>query len=765
MTIPAGWTAEPEISPFEKKMQGSYGKSDRDGDAAARSGSAALACAIYLNIAGKYFAGENFERARPYFDKAFVQADKMGEADQNEMLKEVSEILNRNHSSSLDYDVYKYFAQRRLHLLRSQKSASSAQIYNEVQTLAYSCSRNHRYNEALALLKETLADLERGDKNEYSISSCLNTLARVSEDSGDIDGACTYYEKEIAFCRSTPGQRNYQSSLENYTTFLIRHKRQKRLVETAREFYETIQASGDKDRLPLGTVAEGLVNVDFDLSNKFYRLAFDHMKISAQTAMNSGYGSWACRWATTLHDKGKVKEAIEVLKEGIAFCRTTRWPDAMTRDGREMIQLCQKYMNESNEGAQAKQLQTQLDSDLANRNRLHQDELERKMNSPAVEPTEKIRAIMELADKAFVGEKCAEAIKLVEMAVVVYEVNANSPASDQMYMGLYNIKRRFAKCGREADCRPLLLRIVKARMIRGFEDPAQARGWGTNCNGTTWAFEDLVGQSIFSNRDGLDEMLALARSTGKSGNIAFVLDRKKSACRGEDRILVEQELEKLRSGYADKSAYISSLFDTANTLAYFKKWDQAKSNCQQALAAARANNGAKAMLGFGLSGSLYNMGRTFKDGGRLADAGEFTLEAYRLSLKDDRDVIIKMNLRCLDDLLKAYDKEHDTAASAKLLTELLASTKSALGQDNTFTRMWLMRLSSHYLQNGDMAKGKQYYKELETSLFKPGLSVSKDNEEQLPPYAATLKKYGCNSEAAKIGLKLKELEGAHCGAH
>lgn len=763
--LPTCWAAEPEITPFEKKMQANQGKSDRDGDAAAKSGSASIACAIYLNNASKAFAGENFERARPCFDKAFLQAEKMPEAEQKEVLKEISEFLHRGHSSSLDYDVYKYFAQRRLHLLRSQKSASVTQIYNEVQTLAYSCSRNHRYNEALALLKETLADLERGEKNDYAISSCLETLARVSEDSGDIEGACSYYEKEIAFTKLAPGKRNYDRTLEHYTTFLIRHKRQKGLVETARAFYNEIQTSGDKDRMPLGTVAQGLVDVDFDLANKFYRMVFDQLKKSAGSAMNSGYGNWACRWATVLHDKGKSKEAIEVLKEGIAFCRTTRWEDAMQRDGKEMIELCQKYLNETNGGAEARQMQYQLDNDLANRNRLHQEELERKLNGPAVEPTEKIRAAMEMANNAFNKDNCTEAIRLVEIAVAVYEANADSPSSAEMYQSIYNVRRRFAKCGREVECKPLLLRIVKARMIRGFVDPAQATYWSSNCGGTSWAFDDLVGRSFMSSPGGLDEMLALAKASGKSGNIAFVLEYKKGACIGEDRLLVEQELEKLRAGYADKSAYVSSLINTASTMAYLKKWDEAKSKCLQAMAAAKANNGGKARLGFRLAGSLYNMGTTFRSAGRLADASELSLEAYRLSVKEDRDVIIKMDLRCFDDLLKAYDKEHDTVASARLLTELLNITKSALGQDNTFTRGWLMRLSTHYLQSGDVTKGKQYYKELETSLFKPGMSVSKDNEVQLPTYANTLKQYGCSSEATKISSKLKELESAHCGAH
>lgn len=64
-----------------------------------------------------------------------------------------------------------------------------------------------------------------------------------------------------------------------------------------------------------------------------------------------------------------------------------------------------------------------------------------------------------------------------------------------------------------------------------------------------------------------------------------------------------------------------------------------------------------------------------------------------------------------------------------------------------------------------MAKGKQAYSTLASSLFKTGLSVSADNEKSLADYAKVLTQAGCATEAARINAKLAELEQQHCGAH
>jgi hypothetical protein len=95
-----------------------------------------------------------------------------------------------------DFDTYKYFAQNRLRLLKSKANCTASECYNEVQTIAFSCSLNRRYKEALALLQESLADLQASAPQSDSVGWCLYTLARISEDSGDLPAACRYYERQ-----------------------------------------------------------------------------------------------------------------------------------------------------------------------------------------------------------------------------------------------------------------------------------------------------------------------------------------------------------------------------------------------------------------------------------------------------------------------------------------------------------------------------------------------------------------------------------------
>ncbi|MBA4074553.1 MAG: hypothetical protein C0508_05875 [Cyanobacteria bacterium PR.023] len=101
------------------------------------------------------------------------------------------------------------------------------------------------------------------------------------------------------------------------------------------------------------------------------------------------------------------------------------------------------------------------------------------------------------------------------------------------------------------------------------------------------------------------------------------------------------------------------------------------------------------------------------------------------------------------------------------MLELLNSISSskALGPDNTFTRDWLIRLSTFYFQNGDNAKGKQIYDQLAISLFKSGMTVSKENQSSLIPYSELLNASGMFCEASKIKDKLKLLDQQHCVAH
>ncbi len=735
-------------------------------DAASKAGRSVESCAKYLAAAASAYADGNFERARPYFDKAFLLAERMSVADQKEMLVTISRIVSDARDSAGDYDVYKYFAQNRLRLLRKQKGSTPTERYNEVQTIAFSCSQNHRFKEAQSLLLETLADLQASDPQSESIGWCFDTLARVSEDSGDFAAARKYYDREIAFTKVLPGKRNYQRALENYTHFLINKKMFKELVPVAGAFYDEIERTGEKDRISHETIARALAEINVDLSSKFYRLAFEQEKHETQSAMNMPYGNTACAWATMLHKYGKNAEAIAVLKEGMTFCRTAKWPDAMERNMPQMVALCKQLMIGSNYAGDATALQNSVDSEMKSRKERQQRELESKLdsdiNTSGIKPLTKVKALTEKAYRAFDASNCQQGVDLIVRAVQVYEANAQSPDSAQMYNYFYNLDRRFQTCRTADACRPLLMRIVKARMISGFEDPA-AGPWHSNCGGTRWAFDDLCG--YFGNQlpGVIDDLLTYARASKKKSNIIYVLDHMLQGRVDDKRIAILEEMETLRSENANKSLLFGSMLRTADTYAYLKHWDKAMSKCKAALAVAQSAAEGGTRNAFPASGSFYNIGRSFEAGGQLTDAAELYCMAYKQSLNGDSDAIIQMNLRSIDGLIKTYEGKHDISAGAQLLTNLSEISKAKLGPYNTFTRSWLMKLSTFYLNAGDQVKGKHVYSELADSLFKPGMSMSKANEESLVEYSRTLKETGCKIEAAKVDEKLKELELKHCG--
>lgn len=738
---------------------------DQQGDQADKAGRYVEASAKHLAAAGSNFTGRNFERARPYFDKAFLAAEKMPLADQKEMLAQLSKIISDERDVD-DFEVYKYFAQNRLRLLRKQQNSTSTVIYNEVQTLAFSCSRNHRYKEALSLLNATLADLRSAEPQTQSIGWCLNTLARVSEDSGDLPAACKFYDQEVAFTKALPERQNYHGALEHYTMFLVSHKMFKKLVPVAGAFYDEIIRTGDKGRLSFELIAQALAESNQDLSGKFFQLAYDHDKVESRSAMNTGYANIACDWAKMLHKYGKTDDAIAVLKNGMTFCRTVRWPDAVERNMPAMVSLCEQYMNANNQTVQAVALRRDFESEIKFRRehavatRLAQ--LDSDITNSAGKPLARLRALTEKAYLAFDGNDCKSAADLIERAVSLYEANARSSDSAQMYNCFYNLSRRFGACSQGELNKRIAMRLVKARMAYGFSDPTTGMQV-SNCGGTTWAFDDLCGWG--RDEKTMAEVLALARASHNRLNIIYVLDSMLSNQMGEKRVEILEELEALRAAGEDKNVLIASMFHTADTYAYLKHWDKSLAKCKAALAI--SDNLVTPKRGWRLpcSGSFYNIGRQFESGQQFAGAAELYSMGFAASIKEVSDVNIKMNVRFIDGLLKKYKEAHDTKAGAAFLNNLLKISIKSCGPDNTFTRDWLIRLSTFYLQNGDRAKGKQTYDQLASSIFKPSMTVSKENQDSLAPYAELLNASGMRLEAGKIRNKLKSLDQQHCAAH
>ncbi|MFA6210767.1 MAG: hypothetical protein WCT03_06020 [Candidatus Obscuribacterales bacterium] len=735
---------------------------DQQADRADKAGHYGEASAGHLAAAASIYAGRNFERARPYFDKAFLAAEKMSLADQKEMLAQLSKIISAVHDID-DFEVYKYFAQNRLRLLRKQPNSNSTVIYHEVQTLAFSCSRNHRYKEALSLLNATLADLRSAEPQSQSIGACLNTLARVSEDSGDLASACKFYDQETAFTKALPQSQNYHRALQHYTMFLVGHKMYKELVPVASAFYDEIIRTGDKDRISLQTIAQALAEANEGLSGKFFQLAYDNDKVESKSAMNTAYGTICCEWAKMLHKYGKTNEAIAVLKNGMAFCRTVRWPDAVERNMPAMVSLCEQYMNASNQMAQAAALRRDFDSELKFRREHAAATLLNELDSDIANSNRNalagVRALTAKANLDFDRHDCKSATNLIERAVSLYETNAKSTDSAQMYNCFYNLSQRFRDCNQSEYIKTIAMRLVKARMVNGFSDPSTGMQI-SNCGGTTWAFDDLCGWSRDDKT--MAEILALARASHNRLNIIYVLNAMLSNQLGEKRAEILEELESLRASDTDKNVLIGSMFQTADTYAYLKHWDKALAKCKAALVIGEnlviPKNGWRRHY----SGGFYSIGSQFESGQQLVGASELYSMGYAASIKEGSDLNVSMNVRFIDSLLKKYKELHDTASGAALLNNLLQITTGASGPDNTFARDWLIRLTTLYLQDCDLIKGKQSYEQLASSIFKPGMTISKENQDSLRPLADLLNGRGMTREAGKIKDKLKSLEQQHC---
>jgi len=247
-------------------------------------------------------------------------------------------------------------------------------------------------------------------------------------------------------------------------------------------------------------------------------------------------------------------------------------------------------------------------------------------------------------------------------------------------------------------------------------------------------------------------------------NVIYVLNAALLTQRGEKRTAVLEELEALRAFDEDKNVLIRSMFRTADTYAFLKHWDKALAKSKEAVAISDKEATSKKGYRQNSSGSIYSLGNQFESGKQLAGAAELYSMAYAASIKEGSDEMFKLNAQNIEPLLKDYKENHDTAAGAAFLKNLLNISIKSCGPDNTFTREWLIRLSTFYLQNGDKAKGNQIYDQLAASIFKPGMTVSKENQDSLASYADLLNMSGMRLESGKIKNKLKSLEQQHCKA-
>ncbi len=729
------------------------------------------ASAKYLAAAAHPFVSGNFERARPALDKAFLMAAQTSIDEQNQMLQTLSRIVADSRDLR-DNDVYKYLAQQRLKLLQKRQGTTAVDRYREIQTLAFSCSQHKRYKEAETLLLETLADLQSIKPAPDSLGDCESMLARVYEASGQIELAKQYYERAISFVKQNRGRRNIDNVLHTYLWFLLKNKMFKEAVPAADEYYNETTSpeyARWRNRVSFAMIAREFADVNMDEANKYYRAQFENQMEGTKTAMNMGYGNTVAEWAAMLQKYGKTSEAIAVLKEGMAFCRTAQWPDAFDRYMPEMFDPCEKYLRLSNRNTEADNLRASYEKEKVarkeNAGAAHDRKIAEDSSNPNARAADQVHALTELAYRAYDGQKCAEGRKLLDQAVAVYEKNANNKDNPLIYSYFQDVSSRFAKCGHQNESKQVLLRIIKVRMVAGFQDPDGPRmyicGIGRR---PTEALEDYCGPSSSRTTEAsLNELLIEAKASNKPSNMVFILSRLDQFNHtNKEKVTALEELELWKAKENDPSLLFSSMIRTAEMYVQMKQFEKATIKWKAAVSQAESTNLSAKGMSFPVSGYLDRLGGEFMHDGQLAGARELYIAAYKQALHEPRDLNTQRLVMGIESLAAKYRDSGDIASGAALMDQILQLSTIERGADSLLEREWLLKLADYYATSGQKDKAKKACAEFLASINKPGMTVSKVTKDEMVEHARILNENGYTSEAALIDKKLKELEGQQC---
>ncbi len=743
---------------------------EREADQASKAKNYCEASAKYLAAAAHLYIAGNFERARPAFDKAFLMAAQLSPEEQKQMLLTLSKVIS-NSRGDRDINAYKYFAQQRLKLLQKNSTATPDQRYYEVQTLALSCSRHGRFKEAISLLLDTLKDLESIKPLPRSYGTCQATLARVYDESGDKAKAQTYYERALEFTRQSPDTNGYEHVLQSYLGFLLKNRMGKEVGPIAEEYYKFTTAPGYsrwRDRVSYGTMAQKLAELNVDLANKYYRAAFENQVAGTRTAMNMGYGQTCVEWAQMLHAAGRTPEAIDVLQNGMAFCRSAKWPNAFERYMPMMLDPCEGYLRLSNRHSDADQLRANYEKEKISRKVAVLEEreawLQQASSGPGQKPTDQVEALTELAYRAFDTQKCDEGLKLLKSAVDAYEMNADSRDSERMYNRFLNISARLKKCGHEGDSKALLLRIVRARIVAGFPDPD-----GNHITVCTMgprpldALTDLMYQNNSDKKAVIDILLADAKASSKPTSVIYFMQFSNPISVDERGLANLEEIEEWKIKANNPPLLFAHMLRISDWMIHLNQFDKAAAKWKQAVALAEtAKTQSPKMLNYSATVRLQNVGAAFVKKNQMSKAADVYTVAYKLALNEPKEYSAQTIAKSIDTLASKYVEAGDTASGESLLNSVLEISRAERGSDSLLERMWLIKLADFFAQRGDKAKTKSACSAFFDSINKPGLTVSASTIDDMRKHLTVLKNYGFSSEASSVEKKLHELDAHQC---
>jgi|JI6StandDraft_1071083.scaffolds.fasta_scaffold00072_54 hypothetical protein len=728
------------------------------------------ACAKYLAAAAHAFHLGNFERARPAFDKAFLMATHLTSDEKKQMLQNVSTIISDSRIDR-DLDTFKYFAQQRLKLLQRMPESTADERYNEVQTLAFSCSQHKRFKEAESLLLETLKDLESMNPIPENYGYCASTLARIFNEAGDNAMANKYYGLALKFARQDTESNSYEHILSSYLDFLLDSKMFKEASPIADEYYEYATApvhSNYRDQGSFAGIARKFSESNLDQSDKYYRAALENQVRGTKISMNTGYGQTCAEWAAMLHKFGKATEAVALLERGMAFCRTVEWPRSFNDNMPVMVELCEKYLRESHRDAEADELRSSYGAEKIERGQGVRTErrtwLTRAAGDSSQRPADRIEALTELSYSAFAEENCAEGLKLLKDAVEEYEKNIAKSSSERIYSYFYNINARLKKCGKEEESRPLLLRIIRARMVDGFADPEERGYHHSHSFDRLDAFNDYLSLSGLDRKRAQDELLSEAKASGKASNVIFVLRHVDALSPfSEARLTRLEEIAKWAAKENNPSHFYSIMLEIASWNIEFDHFDKAAAKWKQTIGIAEKERGKTPNYKvYYLSAPLQNLGRAFIVKKQLVKANEVYVVAYKLAMESPSEYQAQMVANEIEALAAKYHELGDAASGEVLLNHVLALSRAKRGVDSLLERMCLIKLADFYATCGDHAKAKNTCTAFLASVNKPGLSVSRTTMDDMEKHVRVLKKVGLSTEATLVEKKLIALEAKQC---
>lgn len=728
------------------------------------------ACAKYLAAAAHAFHFGNFERARPAFDKAFLMAAHLTSDEQKQMLETVSTIISDSRVDR-DLDTFKYFAQQRLKLLQRLPKSTPDERYNEVQTLAFSCSQHKRFKEAESLLLETLKDLESMKPIPENYGYCAAMLARIFDEAEDKAEANKYYELALKFARKNTESNSYEYILSSYLNFLLDNKMFNEACPIADEYYDYTTApvhSNYRDQGSFAGIARKFAESNLEESNKYYSAAFANQMRGTVIAKNTGYGRTCAEWAAMLHKFGKTTEAIAVLQKGMAFCRSVKWPSSFSDYMPEMVEPCEKYLRESHRDAEADELRSSYGAEKIERSQGIRAErrtwLTRAAGDSSQRPAEKIEALTELSYSAFDEQNCDEGLKLLKDAVEEYEKNIARSSSERMYSYFYNISARLKKCGHEKESRPLLLRIIRARMVDGFADQEERGYHHSHGFDRLDAFNDYLSLSGPDRKRAKDELLSEAKASGKASNVIFVLRRiDDSSPFNESRLANLDEIEKWVVIENNPSRLYPLMMQIADWNIWFNHFDKGAEKWKQAIEVAEKSKlQRKDWPMSSLSPYLQRTGASFVYKKQLDKAAEVYVVAYKLSLEGPSEFQAQMVAKDIDALALKFQESGDTGFGEALLNNVLKLSRAKRGVDSLLERMWLMKLADFYATCGDQVKAKKACATFLASVNKPGLSVSRNTMDEMEKHVRILRKAGLSTEATLVEKKLTALEAQQC---